>query len=244
MSQVQYVCTPPYSQIVDHLSTTPLVALPAGSIVLATRATTSLISNIARSSPSAIILVGLQAGEVVTSASLESLRRAGASAVLVLDAGTPMVVDILRTARITTDSVRGELGIRLGLLGHTISPSFEAALEALVSCEEASSTRHWALAMGESVRSLERRCAKDWLAPAPRCWVALVRAIRAVQRLQCSAEGSVEYVLTQGGFPDAPAVRKLLSRICDVSPARVRSLIGWYFVVDRWCARSWQCTIP
>jgi AraC-like DNA-binding protein len=235
-----YFCLPPYSRLVEHTSSNALAALPAGSIVMATHPTAPLLLSISRSSPSAILLVGLRAGEVLSLTQLDAFRRAGVSGILALDVATPRVEDVLSAASVSSRSSSGELGTRLRLLGRPISAPFEAALEALIACDNSCTVHDWARVLGESTRNLERQCANEWVAPPPRNWVALVRAIRAVQSLQCRTEGSVESVLTGAGFRDPQSVRRLLVRVCGVSPVRVRSLLGWYFVVERWCAYSWN----
>jgi len=247
MGSLQYVCAPPYSRLIEYSSPSSLVGLPAGSIILATHASVDAVWQISHSSPAALFVLGLEIGQGISSIELESYRRNGVAAFLVVAPLGPDIGQLVTVARMSARVTPGALAIRLRLFGHVIAPAFELAIEGLAGCQEAWTAKDWAAAIGESVRNIERRCARDWDVPEPRRWLDLIRAIRAVQALQCDAQHSVESTLLGAGFTDPQSARRLLQRVCSASPSSIRCLIGWYFVLERWCARAWNrnaCTAP
>jgi methylphosphotriester-DNA--protein-cysteine methyltransferase len=128
----------------------------------------------------------------------------------------------------------------LRLLGYPVDASFELALELLVDSPPGWDTSDWATALGHSTRSLERHCAERWRVPSPRRWLELVQVIRAVQAMQMNADDTVESALAQAGFQNARTGRELVTRICRASPSQVRNLIGWYWIIERWCQAFWK----
>ncbi|MBX6330228.1 MAG: AraC family transcriptional regulator [Gemmatimonadaceae bacterium] len=187
-------------------------------------------------------MVEVRVGELLSVAEFDGLRRLGAGAVLATTGGEPELATLVRAAREASRSTRGQIGPRLALLGHPIAPAFEAVVELLFDGPVGWRASHWAAAMGESVRSLERRCSEEWRAPSPRRWLELARAIRAVLLLQQRRRGSVESVLAEAGFPSARTGRTMVRRIGGISPARARDLIGWYWIVEHWCRTYWGGT--
>lgn len=240
MESVQYVCAPPYLRLIEYSSRASLVGLPAGSIVLAIHTSIDAVGEISRSSPSALLVLGLGVGQGVSATEIDAYRQGGIAAFLVVSPLGPEIDQLLSIARMSAHVTPGSLAIRLRLLGHVIPPAFETALESLGDCQGVRTANDWAAAIGESVRNLERRCAGDWGVPAPRRWLDLVRAIRAVQALQRDGQRSVESALLGAGFLDPQSARSLLQRVCGAPAAKVRCLIGWYFVLERWCATSWS----
>jgi|SRR6185437_10304229 len=240
MRSVQYVCAPPYSRLTECSAVCALAGLPAGTIILAVQPPIEVVQEIGHSCPTALLVVGLQPGQALASSELDSYRRSGVTGLLVGSTSGPSLAQILSVARMSSEVTSGALAIRLRLLGRSIPPAFEAAIDSLVGNGETWTANDWAAAVGESVRNIERRCAKEWRVPGPRRWLELIRAIRAVQALQREANGSVEFALLRRGFSDAQSTRRLLRRVCDASPTEVRTLIGWYFVLERWCINSWS----
>lgn len=240
MESVQYVCAPPYSRLIGYSSPLGLVGLPAGSIVLAIHASIDAVWQISSTSPSALLVLGLEVGQGVSSIELNSYRRNGVSAFLVVSPLGPDLSQLLSVARVSACVTPGSLAIRLRLLGHAIPPAFETALDTLADCQDVWTANEWASMIGESVRNIERRCAGEWNVPGPRRWLDLIRAIRAVQALQRDDQRSVETALLGAGFLDSQSVRRLLQRVCAASPASVRCLVGWYFVLERWCRSVWN----
>lgn len=240
MRSVQYVCAPPYSRLTEYSAVCALVGLPAGTIILAMEPAIEVVQEIGHLCPTALLVVGLQPGQALALRELDSYRRSGVTGLLVASTPGPNIAQVLSVARMSSEVTSGALAIRLRLLGRSIPPAFEAAIDSLVGNHETWTAKGWAAAIGESVRNIERRCAKEWRVPGPRRWLELIRAIRAVQALQREAKGSVEFALLRGGGSDPQSTRQLLRRVCDASPTDVRTLIGWYFVIERWCISSWS----
>jgi|SRR6185437_16747274 len=240
MGSRQYVCAPPYSRLIEYSSPASLVDLPAGSIILAIDASVEAVWQIGNLSPSALLVLGLEDRQGVTSIELDSYRRSGVAALLVVPPLGPEIDQLLSVARMSAGVTPASLAIRLRLLGRVIAPALELAIGGLLDCQGAWTANDWADAIGESVRNIERRCAREWSVPGPRRWLDLIRAIRAAQALQCDVRGSVESAFLGAGFTDPQSARRLLQRVCAVSPSTIRGLIGWYFVVERWCASSWS----
>jgi hypothetical protein len=199
-----------------------------------------LITCAAKAAPSALILVEVRPGQTLAFADVERLRNSGAAGMLAIADCVPDLPTLLAAARGAASRVRGEIGPRLRLLGYAISASFESLLEVLVGGPPAWRASDWTSAVGESVRTLERRCAERWQVPSPRRWMELVRVIHAVQALQAHPEASVESALATAGFHNVRRARELVKRICGTSPATVRHLIGWYWIVENWCQAFWE----
>jgi hypothetical protein len=238
--QACYTCAPPYDRLDESRTLNELEHLAMGAVILVTRVPQSLIEAVARAGPSSLLIVGIEAADTVTGDQFDALRRVGASGILVLREGTPDIATLIRAARIAAATSSGQIGPRLELLGHSLTPAFEHALETLVRTISTRTTRAWANALGESVRTFERRCAQEWLVPSPRRWLELVRTIRLVQALQRDSRSSVESVLTAEGFEKAQTGRDMLRRVGAASPTQSRELIGWYWVVELWQRTFWS----
>jgi hypothetical protein len=235
-----YFCVPPYDRLTQCASPRELRELPRGSIVLVGGRVPADVRFIAAAAPGALIVVGIPAGETIRFTEFEELRWAGVSAVVTTDpraANAPMVVAAARTA---SESLRGQLGPRLRLLGHPVPPPCEAAVERLVEGAFPWSARDWAGALGKSVRALERSCAEHWHVPTPRRWIELVQVISAAQAVQAQRNQSVEWALTAAGFTNVRNARELMKKVGRTTPGQARALIGWYWVVEAWCQGFWQ----
>jgi hypothetical protein len=234
-----YLSTPPYGTLTECWFGNHLKHLPDGAIVLICNQAPSFVGRVVWAASTALIMVELPAGEVIGCTDFDLLRCAGASAILAMDGQTPQLATLLAAARTAGGSARGQLGPRLRCLGYTVASRFELALELLVGSPSGWDTNDWAIAMGESVRSLERRCAERWLVPTPRRWLELVRAIRAVQIMQSNTHEPVESMLAKAGFQNARTGRDLVKKVCGAPPGRARDLIGWYWIINRWCQAFW-----
>lgn len=238
--QACYMCAPPYARLEEQRTLDELRQLSVGSILLVTRVPRSVIALVARAAPSALLIVGIEAADSISVDAFDALRRVGASGILVLDNNRSDIAALIRAARIAAASSSGQIGPRLNLLGHRLEPAFEHVLEALVGNVSMRTTRAWASAIGESVRTFERRCAQEWLLPSPRRWLELIRTIRLVQALQGDVRSSIESVFTAHGFETAQTGRDLLRRVGGASPTQSRALIGWYWVLGSWEQTFWN----
>jgi AraC-like DNA-binding protein len=237
-----YVMTPPYSRLDAVSLPESLRRSPRGTVIVTADRSPESVGRIARAAPSALLIVEARVGEMLSVAEVDGLRRLGAGAVLATTGGEPELATLVRGAREASRSMRGQIGPRLALLGHSIAPALEAVVELLFDGPVGWRASHWAAAMGESVRSLERRCTEEWRAPSPRRWLELVRAIRAVLLLQQRRRASVETVLAEAGFPSPRTGRTMVRRTGGIPPATVRDLIGWYWIVEHWCRTYWSGT--
>jgi len=210
-----------------------------GAIVLISDPVPALVARAARTAPSALILVQLRPGQMMGFAEVESLRHAGATAIFAAAYPLSDLTLLMDAARIASSRAQGQIGPRLRLLARPISADFEFLLEVLIESPPGSRASDWAAAVGESVRTLER-CAMRSRVPSPRRWIQLVRVIQAVQAVQARPRDSVESVLARSGFQNVRGTRELVAKICGASPGRVRALIGWYWILERWCRISWK----
>jgi len=232
---VIYISNPPYGSLIECVPLTELPVMRGGAIILICSHLPALVARVAKTAPSALILVQLRPGHAIGLTDVERLRNAGAAGLSAVDSGTPEPAGLMQAARMASRTARGQIGPRLRLLGHSIPAQFEVFLEVLVDSPPSWRTGDWAAAVGESVRTLERH-ARRWGMPSPRRWMELVRVIRAVQAVQARPRDSVEAALAGSGFQNVRRTRGLVTRICGESPARVRGLIGWYWILERWVA--------
>ncbi len=89
-----------------------------------------------------------------------------------------------------------------------------------------------------SRRALGRRFVSRGL-PVPSHWLQLSRILRAVLRLQNSAE-SLHTVACALGYPDGFALSNQMNRLTGVRPSTARRCLGWEWLIECWLRKERQ----
>lgn len=232
-----YAAFPPYEALSRHPLGYTFPSLPPGAIIVVHAPLQESswllmeVRRLTRAHPGALLAVGTPVREALLFRRLQDLGKQGASSILPT-AGEPDLDEVLDAAR-QASAYLDELPLRLRICGIELVPDAWQALKILVQGDSGWDVDDWARASGLSERSLQRLFPSDTLA-RPLRWVQLVRTIRAVQSLQLRPWATVESLLGQAGFGNSQSGRAAVQRLCGHAPEAIRSLIGWYWVPERW----------
>lgn len=243
MSAKVYVVVPPYSEISDPSRPEDVRGLRPGSIAFLDQAEASIgdlalqANRLVRANPAACLLVGLNKSDPAPADALEALRSAGQGALL--GGGPPELPMLLRAARQASRSVASQLIVRLRLLGRDVSTFLETAIAALSGRTGIPNADDWASRLHISTRTLRRRL-QEGGAPPPHHWLELDHTIRTVLILQKDRRTPVPEALDEARFTSPKAGRGTFKKLAGMPARQARSLIGWYWIVERWIDLYWS----
>jgi AraC-like DNA-binding protein len=73
--------------------------------------------------------------------------------------------------------------------------------------------------------------------PGPGKWLAVAHATRAALRMQAEPTAPLLALAVECGYSDHSSLSRQCLRLFGVRPGRIRGLLGWEWLVDRWLGR-------
>jgi AraC-like DNA-binding protein len=74
--------------------------------------------------------------------------------------------------------------------------------------------------------------------PGPGKWLAMAHCTRAALRMQAEPTAPLLALAVECGYSDHSSLSRQCLRLFGVRPGRIRGLLGWEWLVDRWLKRT------
>lgn len=121
------------------------------------------------------------------------------------------------------------------------SPGMPAPVAALVAEIVLLAPRYGEVSALLATLGHAERTVRTWFrragVPGPGKWLAVAHAVRAGLRMQAEPSAPLLALAVECGYSDHSSLSRQCLRLFGVRPGRIRGLLGWEWLMDRWLRR-------